>query len=88
MFIQFKRHIGFPLFSGGSLIHTFMEVFGPKCDCFREVRSQIQMMNADCILHAALEADRDQVTTWFYILLLSLESAIQSLDFTNGNFAH
>ena len=28
---------------------------------FREVLSQIQMMNADCILHAALEGDRDQV---------------------------
>jgi len=27
----------------------------------KEVRSQIQMMNADCILHAALEADRDQL---------------------------
>ena len=27
----------------------------------REVLSQIQMMNADCILHAALEGDRDQV---------------------------
>ena len=28
----------------------------------REVLSQIQMMNADCILHAALEGDRDQVS--------------------------
>ena len=27
----------------------------------REVVSHIQMMNADCILHAALEGDRDQV---------------------------
>ena len=34
---------------------------GAKNFC-REVLLQIQMMNADCILHAALEGDRDQVS--------------------------
>ena len=42
-----------PLFT---IFHCF-----PLFTFCREVLTQIQMMNADCILHAALEGDRDQV---------------------------
>ena len=47
-----------PLYSpqGGTLFQCF-----PLFSFCREVVTQIQMMNADCILHAALEGDRDQV---------------------------
>ena len=44
----------------------FLDILFNFC---REVVSHIQMMNADCILHAALEGDRDQVKKSFRLNL-------------------